>query len=105
MPATHRDVAYARNRRPGHPRPDVNDRERKNAMRHGSIDAAIGLIADHGAEQLMLDGIAATDGITVRQLRAYFTSPTAIRVAAGSPQVRHDVWEGGDVRTHAELVA
>lgn len=47
-------------------------------MREIILRAATDLFAEHGVEQVSLDEIAATVGITARHLRAYFTSTAGI---------------------------
>lgn len=75
-------------------------------MRNTIIDVAGDLFADRGAENVSFDEIAATAGITARQLRAYFTSTTAIQAAT---EVRdgaeHELGEGGSVGAGTQLVA
>ncbi len=68
-------------------------------MRDAILRAAADLLAEHGVEEVSLDEVAATVGITARQLQAYFTSIAGIYDA-----LAHD--EGGcDVRTGSNLVA
>ena len=43
------------------------------------------LFADHGPGDVTMDEVAAVAGITTRQLRVYFTSPTALYRATHTP--------------------
>ena len=67
-------------------------------MRDAILRAAGHLFAEHGVEQVSLDEIAATVGITTRQLRAYFTSTIGIHEAMAHGK------GGGDVLTSSNLV-
>lgn len=60
-------------------------------MRDAILRAAADLFAEHGVEQVSLDEVAATAGVTVRQLRTYFTSTVGIQVALAQDEGGRDV--------------
>jgi AcrR family transcriptional regulator len=68
-------------------------------MRDAILRAAADLFAQHGVEQVGYDEIAASAGITARQLRAYFTSTTGIHQALLAEEGARDV------RTDSQRVA
>lgn len=60
-------------------------------MRDAILRAAADLFAKYGVEQVGYDEIAASAGITARQMRAYFTSTAGIHQAVLAEEGARDV--------------